>query len=200
MLVSKNKRRGYRKGDLILKAIKLYEGDYVKLKKAGGQEFFGDVRKIWENGIIDIAPDGNKKPIPVKSENVLGLERGGRLRDRAEYTAKEPQWKYEEYSDWSRLIAKNYTRAEIEKEVGITNNARGKLADSHRRAIEKSTSMQSSAQGRAQSGNAMRGNYERFNAHKNALEIYDYYPEKTKEGVKPELKKSTAPLVEEEEI
>jgi len=95
-----------------------------------------------------------------------------------------PLWKYEEYSEWSRQIAMNYTRKEIKKELGICDRQRGKLGESHRAAIEKTTSMQSNSQRRAQSGNSLRGNYERSQAYKNALEIYEFYPEKTKEGKK----------------
>jgi hypothetical protein len=95
-----------------------------------------------------------------------------------------PLWKYEEYSEWSRQIARSSTRKEIEKELGICDCQRGKLGESHLAAIEKTTSMQSNSQRRAQSGNVLRGNYERMQAYKNALEIYDYYPEKSKEGKK----------------
>jgi len=94
----------------------------------------------------------------------------------------EPQFKYEDYSEWSRQIAKTYTRKEIEKEANIANNNREQLSKNHLAAVEKSTSMSSNSQRRAQSRNAMTGNYERYNAYINALEIYDYYPEKTKEG------------------
>lgn len=95
---------------------------------------------------------------------------------------KLPLWKYEDYSDWSRQIAKHYTREEIEKEFNKCARQRGKLAESSLKSIQKTTSMQSNSQRRAQSGNALTGNYERMQAYKNALEIYDYYPEKTKEG------------------
>lgn len=92
------------------------------------------------------------------------------------------QWKYEDYSNWSREMAKNYTRAELEKRLAKVDGQRGSLAASHLRAVEKTTSMTGNSQRRAQSRNAMVGNYEEYQAVKNALELYDFYPEKTKEG------------------
>ena len=87
------------------------------------------------------------------------------------------QWKYEEYSDWSRRLAKDYTRAELEAKLGKTEGARRDLAESHKRAVEATTSMTSQSQRRAQSRNTMAGNYEENQALKNALEIHDNYPE-----------------------
>ena len=91
-------------------------------------------------------------------------------------------WKYEEYSDWSRQIAKNYTRKEIEKQLGIVASQRERDAKSAVAAIEATGSMQSQSQRRAQSSNVLRTNYERRTALQNALEIYRNYPEQTKEG------------------
>jgi hypothetical protein len=93
-----------------------------------------------------------------------------------------PQWKYEDYSAWSRQIAQNYTRKEIEKEIGLADGKRAGLGKSATAAVDRTTSMQSNSQARAQTSNALRGNWERLNAYQNALELYDFYPEKTKEG------------------
>jgi len=71
------------------KTKKLYEGDYIKFKNDGGMEFYGDVSKVWDDNRIDVIPDGGRNPIPVRRQNILGLEKGGRLRERAEYTDKE---------------------------------------------------------------------------------------------------------------
>lgn len=98
--------------------------------------------------------------------------------------SKPYMWKYEDYSDWSRSIARNYTRDEIIREINKLEKGTGKITESHLSAIKKTTSMQSRSQARAQSGNVVIANYERKQAYKNALEIYDFYPEKTKEGIK----------------
>lgn len=89
--------------------------------------------------------------------------------------------KYEAYSDWSRLIASNYTKEEIETVIYGTERKRASLGKSHLNAINKSTSMQSNSQARAQTGNFFRANYEKLNAHENALELHEFYPEKCKQ-------------------
>lgn len=94
----------------------------------------------------------------------------------------KPDWLYEEYSQWPRTIAANYTKAEIEREINKCDSARGALGRSHLNAVNKTTSMSSNSQRRAQSGNVFRGNWEKMQAHIRALEIYEFYPEKTKEG------------------
>jgi len=93
----------------------------------------------------------------------------------------EIKYKYEAYSDWSRLIAYNYTKEEIETVIYGAQSKRSSLAKSHLNAINKSTSMQSNSQARAQTGNSFRGNYEKLNAYENALEIHDNYPDKSKQ-------------------
>lgn len=93
-----------------------------------------------------------------------------------------PIWKYEDYSVWSRNIAKDYTRAEIEKRLGKAEGARSGASKAHLAAVESTHSMQSNSQRRAQTGNVVRANYEERMALTNALEIYEFYPEKTKGG------------------
>jgi hypothetical protein len=92
----------------------------------------------------------------------------------------KPEFKYEAYSQWSRLIASKETKEVIEKEIFKLEGKRNILATSHLKAVVSSTSMQSNSQRRAQAGNALRGNWERLNAYRNALELYEYYPEKCK--------------------
>lgn len=92
------------------------------------------------------------------------------------------KFKYEAYSDWSRLIASNYTKEQIETVIYGAQSKRSSLAKSHLSAINKSTSMQSNSQARAQSGNSFRGNYEKLNAHENALELHEFYPDKCKQN------------------
>lgn len=96
--------------------------------------------------------------------------------------AAVPKWAYADYSEMSRQLAQTNTRAELEAEVKKLDANRGKLADSHLSAIDRSTSMQSGSARRAATGTSLRGNYEKLNAYENALEIYDNYPEQTKEG------------------
>lgn len=100
-------------------------------------------------------------------------------------SGEQPHWAYEDYSAWSRQLAKNYSRAELEREVSKCDGARATLSNSHLNAIRATTSMTSQSQRRAQSGNAVAGNYERLRAHQDALEIHEFYPQhaKTAKGV-----------------
>lgn len=90
-------------------------------------------------------------------------------------------WKFEEYSQWSQQLAKSYTRRELERQVGPAEWRVGQAAQAHLRAIEATTSMTSQSQRRAQTKNSMIGDYERFSAIKNAIELHDLYPEKCKQ-------------------
>ena len=76
----------------------------------------------------------------------------------------EPIWKYEEYGDWARQLAKNHTRSELEARLGKNEGAVKGIMGSRLRAIEKSTSMQGNSQHRAQTGNVVRANYEENSA------------------------------------
>ena len=100
--------------------------------------------------------------------------------DAPEHDENEPYWKYEDYSLWSRQIAANYTVAQIEKGLNICLANTGKYAAQHLAAIEKTTSMQSNSQRRAQSRNNVTGNYERKRAYMDALELHRFYPERCK--------------------
>lgn len=95
--------------------------------------------------------------------------------------SEKPMWGYDEYSKWSKDIARLFTREEICKQLNYNNSLRKRLSLSHFQAVESSHSMTGNSQRRAQSRNSMVGNYEKFRAHKNALEIYCYYPEETKD-------------------
>ena len=75
-----------------------------------------------------------------------------------------PQWKYSEYSNWSRLYAKDNTIPELERELNKLEKEQAKNIESHLRAVSKSTSMQSQSQRRAQARNVVTGNYERRRA------------------------------------
>ena len=91
--------------------------------------------------------------------------------------------KYETwYSAWSKELANNYTRAELEKRIGIASENAKSAAKTHLRAIQATHSMQSQSQRRAQSGNAVASAGEERIACSGALEIYDLFPEHTKEA------------------
>lgn len=87
------------------------------------------------------------------------------------------RWKYEEYSPWARQLAKTTSRKELQKELKLCDSQRERLSASHLKAIEKTASMSGCSSRRAATRNSMTGNYERFVAVKNALEIHDLYPE-----------------------
>jgi hypothetical protein len=87
---------------------------------------------------------------------------------------------YEEYSSWSRQLAKNYTLKELKKVAGECESLTDKYAKQHLSAIEATSSMQSQSQRRAQTKNNLTGNYEKKTAYNHAIELYKYYPEKCK--------------------
>jgi hypothetical protein len=96
-------------------------------------------------------------------------------------TVKTAQWEYVEYSTYSRKLAQDYTRSKLQSDVNKMEAERQKLAESHFAAIKATSSMQSNSARRAHTGNSFRGNYEKLCAYIDALEIYDYYPQHTKE-------------------
>ena len=100
------------------------------------------------------------------------------------------------YSAWSKQLAKNYTRRELEKRVGIAAKAASKAAGTHLRAIQATHSMTSQSQRRAQSGNVVRAAGEERIAVSGALEIYDLFPEHTKEAALNSATESRAKGVE----
>jgi hypothetical protein len=104
-----------------------------------------------------------------KAETVSGL-------------GETPQWKYDEYSNFSRLYARDNTIPELEKELYKLEKEQVKNSESRFKSLEKAGSMR-----HAQAGNVVRGNYERRQAIKDAIEIHKYYPEKAKGGQKQKL-------------
>ena len=85
-------------------------------------------------------------------------------------------FKYEEYSQWSRQIAKNFTRDEIKKEIDKFEGRRKGYKSAKLNALDKYGTMR-----HAMSGVNLRGNYEALNAHENALEIHTIYPNQSKQ-------------------
>ena len=88
----------------------------------------------------------------------------------------ESIWKYEDYSAFSRQLARDYTRKELEKMLSKLEGEQFRNTQIHLHAIEKSASMTGNSQHRAQSGNVVRGNYEQCRFIKDAIEIHRYYP------------------------
>jgi hypothetical protein len=86
------------------------------------------------------------------------------------------------YSPWMKQLAKNYTRTELEKRAGVASENGSKAARTHLRAIQATHSMTSNSQRRAQSGNSVAAAGEERIAINGALEIYDLFPEHTKEA------------------
>ena len=85
------------------------------------------------------------------------------------------------YSPWMRMLAANYTKDQLL--VMLQGKKKeGKCAGAvHLRAIEASTSMSSQSQRRAHARNIVAAIGEAKIAIGGALQIYDLFPEKTKE-------------------
>lgn len=84
------------------------------------------------------------------------------------------------YSDWAKLLAANYTAEELSTLLPINERAAKRAAYLHLRAIEKSTSMQSNSQARAQSRSYMAMLGDKVLAINGALEIHRLFPDKAK--------------------
>lgn len=87
------------------------------------------------------------------------------------------------YGDWMKRLALTSTRAELEARIGKASAAGQKAARSHLRAIDATHSMQSNSQRRAQTGNVVAALGDERIAIGGALEIYDLFPEHTKEAM-----------------
>jgi hypothetical protein len=86
-------------------------------------------------------------------------------------------WPYASYSHWEKYLAASKTVEELQREVNICEQLHEKYAKSHLAAIEKSTSMQSNSQRRAQSRNNVTANNEKKYACLQAIEIHKHYPQ-----------------------
>lgn len=94
-----------------------------------------------------------------------------------EWTRK---WHYMEYSDWSRQLAKTYTRKEIEKRLVKTRGELYQASATHLRAINRTSSMSSQSQARAHSRNNVAGTAAERSALEDAFVIHLFYPENAK--------------------
>lgn len=87
------------------------------------------------------------------------------------------------YSPWMKLLAKSSTLAELQARLGRNRGRVHKESMAHLRAVQATTSMSSQSQRRAQTGNVVRATGDEAIAIRGALEIYQIFPEHTKEGV-----------------
>lgn len=86
------------------------------------------------------------------------------------------------YSPHTKQLAKIHTRAELERRLGGVRSEGARAARSHLRAIEATGSMQGQSQRRAQARNSTAAAGDLAIALRGALEIYDLFPEHTKDG------------------
>lgn len=84
------------------------------------------------------------------------------------------------YSDWSKLLAKTKTKAEIEKALYGNEKSLKSASKAHLAAIKATTSMQAQSQRRAHSGNVLATCSEYKSALSGALEIHELFPEHAK--------------------
>lgn len=86
------------------------------------------------------------------------------------------------YTPWTKSLALTYSRAELEQRLAVNRASAPAASRAHLAAVQATGSMQSQSQRRAQSGNLARALGEEASALRGALEIYDLFPEHTKEG------------------
>lgn len=89
-------------------------------------------------------------------------------------------WPYESYSLWSRQIAMQMCLNDIIKELAKCEQLSEIYAIQHLAAINATTSMQSQSQRRAHARNNLTSNYEKKRALRDAIEIYEHYPQHVK--------------------
>lgn len=86
-------------------------------------------------------------------------------------------FKYSDYNDWAKQIFKSQSIKEIKKVITECEFLSNKYSMQHLEAIQKTTSMQSNSQRRAQTGNNVKGNFEKKVAYKQALELHINFSE-----------------------
>lgn len=86
------------------------------------------------------------------------------------------------YSSWSKMLAKKYTRIQLQNKLGSVAIESEKASASHLKAIERTSSMHSQSQRRAQARNLVVASGEEKRALRGALEIYELFPEHTFES------------------
>jgi len=86
------------------------------------------------------------------------------------------------YSRWHKQLALQYTRDELNKMEKKAAERSKKAASYHLKAIQASTSMMGCSQRRAQTRNSLARESELRLAVEAAIEIYELFPEHTKEA------------------
>jgi hypothetical protein len=86
------------------------------------------------------------------------------------------------YNDWMRMLARNHTRAELTAMLTGTKAEASRAARSHLNAVEVSHSMGGQSMRRAHTRNVTAAAGDKAIAIRGALEIYDLFPQHTKEG------------------
>lgn len=93
------------------------------------------------------------------------------------------------YPAWDKQLALSMTAAAIVKDLKRCECEIERACESHHRAIQATTSMQSQSQRRAQSRNSVDGASQRRSALWGALEIHELFPEHAHGGgIPPESK------------
>lgn len=84
------------------------------------------------------------------------------------------------YSAWMKQLAKCYTISELESKLYGSNIEAKRAASNHLRAIQRTHSMQSNSQARAQTKNATAAAGDYSIALRGAIEIHQLFPEYAK--------------------
>ena len=88
------------------------------------------------------------------------------------------------YTEYMKQLAKNYTAEELEKMYYKAKGDAKRGSLTHLRAIEKTHSMTSNSQARAQAGNVVKAASEQATAIIGAIEIHYLFPEMGKQEAK----------------
>lgn len=91
------------------------------------------------------------------------------------------------YSAWMKQLAKCYTISELESKLHGVKREGKRAASNHLRAIQRTHSMQSNSQARAQNGNATAAAGDYAIALSGAIEIHNLFPEHAKTGISKPL-------------
>ena len=92
----------------------------------------------------------------------------------------EAIFKYEEYSSWSRMLAKQHTVDELNKMLWISNKKSNNYKKEHENAVKKENRKVACSQRLAQSAVKLTSNWDKINAIENAIELHKFYPEHCK--------------------
>lgn len=88
-------------------------------------------------------------------------------------------WAYEEYSEWSRLLAESKADTDsLRRRLTKADRATERAKQSHLSAVMATTSMQGQSGRRARTRVSMVASYEEANALRDAIELRRLFPEK----------------------